>query len=237
MASTRKSHRSANISWNRHGLFYRVETMPSPTASLSLPQHLQLVQPAEDIEMVLDALAEIVEGWASECMEREGRMLLMICVLRGGVFFFSDLVQRIGYSIEPAFCRAWSYAKTVTARPEDSVRIDWPEVNVTGRDVVLVDNICDTGRTFARAVADLRQHDPASIRTVSFIRRKRQRLIHEPTLSGLSYLGDEWLVGYGLRDRGTTMMNARIVARVVQEHDAGLRVRNSNAPFAGLTVF
>ena len=204
--------------------------------AVSLPQHLEVVQPAEDIEVVLDSMAAVVEDWARECMERDGRMLLMMCVLRGGAFFFSDLVQRVGYSIEPAFCRAWSYAKDMTARPEDAVRIEWPEVNVTGRDVVLVDNICDTGRTFARATEELRHREPARVRTVAFLRRKQPSIIHEPTLSGVSYLGHEWLVGYGLRDRGTTMMNARVVARVRDTEASGFTANNSSSPFAYKTL-
>ncbi len=209
-----------------------------PSASLvSLPQHLDLVQSSEDIEAVLDCLASVVESWARECQERDGRMLLMMCVLRGGAFFFSDLVQRIGYSIEPAFCRAWSYAKDMTAKPEESVKIDWPEVNVTGRDVVLVDNICDTGRTFARATKEILAREPAQVRTVSFVRRKQRVIVHEPTLSGVSFIGPEWLVGYGLRDRGTTMMNARLIARVKNTEGSGFTANNSTSPFVHKVVF
>ncbi|WP_221031097.1 phosphoribosyltransferase [Actomonas aquatica] len=196
-----------------------------------------MVQSAEDIEAVLDCLAVEVEGWAQECQERDGRMLLMMCVLRGGAFFFSDLVQRIGYSIEPAFCRAWSYAKDMTAKPEDAVKIDWPEVDLRGRDVVLVDNICDTGRTFAQATVEVLAREPARVRTVSFLRRKQVEVIHEPTLSGVSYTGPEWLVGYGLRDRGTTMMNARLVARVRDTENTGFTANNSSSPFAYKAVF
>ncbi|MCF3649777.1 phosphoribosyltransferase [Synoicihabitans lomoniglobus] len=198
---------------------------------ISLPQHLELVQPAEDIDMVVDALAVDVEAWARDCLEQDGRMLLMMCVLRGGAFFFSDLLQRIRYSVEPAYCRGWSYAKDLTAKPAEAVTIDWPEVDVTDRHVVLVDNICDTGRTFAHASAELMARDPASVRTVSLIRRKQPTVIHEPTLSGITYLGNEWLVGYGLRDRGTTMMNARMVARVRDTEKTGFTLNNSRSPF------
>lgn len=204
---------------------------------VSLPQHLELVQSAEDIEMALDCLAATVEEWARECQERDGRMLLMMCVLRGGAFFFSDLSQRIAYSIEPAYCRAWSYAKDITAKPEESVKIDWPEVNVTDRDVVVVDNICDTGRTFAKATADLWEREPTRVRTVSFMRRKQRNVIHEPTLSGVSFLGSEWLVGYGLRDRGTTMMNARLIARVKDTERSGFTANNSSSPSASNAMF
>jgi hypoxanthine phosphoribosyltransferase len=192
---------------------------------------LELVQSSEDIEVVLDRLAVEVEEWARVCMERDGRMLLMVCVLRGGAFFFSDLLQRIGYSVEPAFCRAWSYSKDVTARPEESVRIDWPEVNMAGRDVILVDNICDTGRTFACATAEAWEREPASVRTVSFVKRKQDKVVHEPTLSGVSFIGREWLVGYGLRDRGTTMMNARLIARAKDTENSGFTMNNSSSPF------
>lgn len=210
--------------------------MSGPTLS-ALPQHLELIQPTEAIDAVLDAMAPIVEDWARECMERSGRMLVMMCVLRGGVFFFSDLVQRIGYSVEPAFCRAWSYAKEVTAQPEESVRLEWPEIDLTGRDVVLVDNICDTGRTLARAAAEAWAGEAASVRTVVLAHRRQPRVVHEPTLTGFSYLGRDWLVGYGLRDRGTTMMNARVVARVRDTEELNALFGRSRSPFAYPNTF
>lgn len=135
--------------------------------------------------------------------------------------------------MEPPFCRGWSYAKDVNVRPEDSVRIDWPEVNLQGRHVGLVDNICDTGRTFALAVNELNAREPASVRAVSLIRSKSKRLVHEPTLSGVSYLENEWLVGYGMRDRGTTMMNARVVAAVRASESTGFTMNNACSPFVG----
>jgi hypoxanthine phosphoribosyltransferase len=118
------------------------------------------------------------------------------------------------HSVEPGFCRAWSYAKQANGQPEDTVRMDWQGLDVKGRDVVLIDNICDSGRTLAVASEWLHAWGARTVRTAVIVHRDRADSRHTPTLIGFVYPGSEWLVGYGLRDRDAQMMNTRLICTV-----------------------
>ena len=179
----------------------------------AVPAHLDELYSRSLIEARLAELAPVLDAWADEAVSATGRPLLVVCFLRGGVFFFSDLLQRMRHSVEPGFCRAWSYAKAGNERPEQSTRLDWQGLAVAGRDVVLVDNICDSGRTLAAACMHTLGAGARSVRSVVLVYRQRGDSVHTPTLAGFAYSGTEWLAGYGLRDR-EALMNAPVVYRV-----------------------
>lgn len=117
----------------------------------------------------------------------------------------------LSHSVEPGFCRAWSYAKGSNGHPEDTVRIDWQGLEVRDRHVVLIDNICDSGRTLATASAQLNSWGARKVRSTVIVHRQREDSHHTPTLTGFVYPRVEWLVGYGLRDQDAEMMNTRAI--------------------------
>jgi len=179
----------------------------------SLPPHLDELYPRPAIDERLDVLAATVDSWAAEAYQNSGSPLLAVCILRGGVFFFSDLLQRLATSVEPAFCRAWSYAKGMNGACEETLRLDWHGTKLDGRDVLLVDNICDSGRTLAVAWAQASQAGARSVRSITLVQRVRKDSVHTPTAAGFIYPGSEWLVGYGLRD-GEARTNLPSVYRI-----------------------
>ncbi len=154
--------------------------------------------------------------WAKGAESVTGQPLLVGCILRGGVFFFSDLLQAMRQSVEPAFCRAASYDKGENGQTGEGMVFEAETMEVEGRDLVLVDNICDRGRTFRVGVDYFRKAGARSVRTVALVRRVREDPEHVPTLSGFDYRGEEWLAGYGMRDRGR-WMNLPEVYRVAPE--------------------
>ncbi len=180
-----------------------------------LPAHLELLFSRPEIEARLQALAAEITGWSNEARAVTGQPLLAICVLRGGVFFFSDLLLRLGCSVEPGFCRASSYGRNQNEQPADALNLDLGGLEVAGRAVVVVDNICDSGRTFAVCQRAFESAGAASCRSVALVHRLRTDSSHTPTAAGFTYPGTEWLAGYGLRDRGE-WMNAPEVYRVLE---------------------
>lgn len=181
---------------------------------MRLPEHLDLLYTPDQIDSRLGELADTLDTWAAESKAETGRLLLAVCMLRGGVFFFSDVLLHMRHSVEPGFCRAWSYAKGLNGQPEDTVRMDWQGLDVRDRDVVLIDNICDSGRTLAVASEWLGVWGARKVRTAVIVHRERSDSRHTPTLTGFVYPGVEWLVGYGLRDRDADMMNTRVICTV-----------------------
>jgi hypoxanthine phosphoribosyltransferase len=176
----------------------------------ALPPHLELLYPRAEIESRIEGLAETLDTWAAESLLFTQQPLLAVCMLRGGVFFFADLLQRMRQSVEPAFCDASSYALAQNGAPESTLQLNWLGLNAAGRDVVLIDNLCDTGRTLATCHETLAAAGAHPVRSVVCIQRKRNDSIHAPTLSGFAYEGAEWLVGYGLRDRDSYMNHPEI---------------------------
>lgn len=181
---------------------------------MTLPDHLDLLYTPEQIEARLVELAMTMDTWAAEAQAETRRLLIAVCLLRGGVFFFGDVLLHMRQSVEPGFCRAWSYAKQANGRPEDTVRMDWQGLDVKDRDVVLIDNICDSGRTLAVASEWVRACGARKVRTAVVVYRERADSQHMPTLMGFRYPGAEWLVGYGLRDREAYLMNTRLICTV-----------------------
>jgi hypoxanthine phosphoribosyltransferase len=175
------------------------------------PKHLDLLYPSEAIDTQLDRLAATLDDWTGPAIADTGRLLLAVCLLRGGVFFFSDVLLHMHHSVEPAFCRAWAYSKVSNEKPEEIIRMEWQGLEPAGRDVVVFDNICDSGRTLVAAINWLKENGARSVRTVTMVYRERPDSAHKPTLAGFTFSGKEWLVGYGLRDRDAHMMNTRMI--------------------------
>lgn len=181
---------------------------------MEIPAHLEILHDEAAIHAALDRLAPEVDRWADGAEARTGRPLLALCVLRGGVFFFSDLMLRLTRSVEPAFCRAYAYAKTQNGAPLEQMHVDWQKLDPRGREVVLVDNICDSGRTLLHVNAWLLMQGARRVRTATMVHRLRADAAAAPDATGFTHEGDEWLVGYGMRDQAAACMNARWIARV-----------------------
>jgi hypoxanthine phosphoribosyltransferase len=126
-----------------------------------------------------------------------GRDLHVIGVLHGAFVFMADLVREIRRPMTCDFLRVSSYgAGTVSSgRLKMSIDFDRP---IRGRDVLLVEDIVDTGRTASKVLASLLRKRPASLRLCA--------LLHKPSRSEvpvtIDYLGfrvpDKFVVGYGL---------------------------------------
>ena len=75
----------------------------------SVPPHLIPFATAEEVRQRVAQLGEEVGCWAAEVLATSGRQPLALCLLRGGVFFFSDLLLACPATVEPAFCRCRAY--------------------------------------------------------------------------------------------------------------------------------
>ncbi len=187
---------------------------------MDLPEHVEILHSEAEIDDALDRMAEEVDRWAEGAQARTGKMLLALCVLRGGVFFYSDLLLRMKRSVEPVFCRAYSYAKTDNGTPLERMFVDWQLLKPEGREVLLVDNICDSGRTLMHVDAWLRMQGARRVRSATVIHRLRRDAMTEPTLTGFTYPGTEWLVGYGMRDQHAHLMNTRWIGKIRAQAEA-----------------
>jgi hypoxanthine phosphoribosyltransferase len=134
----------------------------------------------------------------SRDIERDfaGLELVVVSLLNGTVMFLADLIRRLSLPLRLDFMGVSSYG--AATRPGALVFTKELRLGVRGRDVLLVDDILDTGRTLAAVVARLRALRPRRIRTCVLLNKAARRL--EPIRA--DYVGfeipDFFVVGYGL---------------------------------------
>lgn len=157
--------------------------------------------PKEDIARVLcseEYIATRVTELAGELTQRfEGKRPVMICVLKGASFFYTDLCRRMDCALDLDFISVSSYG--ASSQSTGVVRLNKDlEHDITGRDIVLVEDIIDSGLTMQYLKTLFAARHPASITTISFLDKS---CCHPPELApdfcGLA-LGNEFVVGYGL---------------------------------------
>lgn len=165
-----------------------------------IPENFRLQYGVELLAQRVRETGTEITTWAREVRNNSGQDVLAIPVLRGGIFFFSDLVRSVAASIEIAPVRTVGYDSTTNGVATDSVSIIADSLNVKGRSVLLVDDICDSGRTFAALDILLRKNGATEVRTAVLIKRIFEHKTFDPSWVGFEYRGPEWFVGYGMDD-------------------------------------
>lgn len=127
-----------------------------------------------------------------------GKDLLLVCILKGGVLFLSDLIRAVHIPHAIDFMAISSYGGE---RTESSgvVRILMDlNANIENRNVLIVEDIVDTGRTLAYITDNLRTRNPASVKICALLNKPSRREVDVR----LDYIGfdipNEFVVGYGL---------------------------------------
>jgi hypoxanthine phosphoribosyltransferase len=127
----------------------------------------------------------------------EGKDLLLICVLKGGLMFLADLMREIHLPVEIDFMAVSSYGDATESSGVVRILMDLDQ-NVQGRHVLIVEDIIDTGRTLKYIIDNLRTRGPASIKVCTLLNKPSRRVLDIP----LDYVGftipDRFVVGYGL---------------------------------------
>jgi hypoxanthine phosphoribosyltransferase len=126
-----------------------------------------------------------------------GRSPTLIGVLTGSLVLLADLMRQIDLPLRIGLVQARSYRGAATRPGELELHLDLlPEI--TGQDVLLVDDIFDTGYTLDALVSKLRQHEPRSLRSAVLLRKLgRQAVKIEPDYVAFD-VPDVFVVGYGL---------------------------------------
>jgi hypoxanthine phosphoribosyltransferase len=161
----------------------------------------QLHNPAQIQDRVAQLGAEIAP-WVSTLQQRTKLDVVCIPVMRGGFFFAADLMRSIPHSLELCPVTTSSYSSASNDTPHLTVQVDIRGVEVQGRGVLIVDDICDSGRTLAVLCEKLQLVGAQEVQTVTLIQRKTDRILHAPKWVGFQYDGPEWFVGYGMEDAG-----------------------------------
>lgn len=161
--------------------------------------HYQLLDDLERIVVDEGRLKRRIAELGSEISERYrgSDSLTVIAIINGALVFSADLVRQITIPVQLDCMRVSSYDSELNdqQRPEiiDMLRLDLRE-----RDVLIVDDILDTGHTLEKVIHEIRRLHPASVALAVLLEKKGRREVSlEPEFIGFS-IEDEFVVGYGL---------------------------------------
>ena len=154
----------------------------------------------EDIDRVLFSESTILEGIervAADVTEHfRGRDFTVVSVLKGAGIFSADLIRRIPIPLELAFVSASSYGDRTTA---GELEISFfPTGEIEGRNLLLVDDILDTGRTMARLKREFLDRGAAEVSTCVFLDKPSRRSVELDADFRVLEVEDKFVVGYGL---------------------------------------
>ena len=144
-----------------------------------------------------DELREGVSEMASQIRQFYGSSpLTIVGILTGSIVLLADLIRLLDMPLRVGVLQASSY-RGGTRRSSLTVNSDMM-LDVTGRDVLLVDDIFDTGHTLVEVITQLQQCEPRSLRSAVMLRKRgRQEVDASPDFVAFE-IPDEFVVGYGL---------------------------------------
>ena len=144
-----------------------------------------------------DVAAKIAEMGAQISKDYEGESVYLLCILKGGVFFTTELAKHITVPVNIDFMSVSSYGGETTS--SGIVRIvkdlDTP---IEGKNVLIAEDIIDTGRTLAYLMEHLKQRKPKSLKLCTLL-DKPDRRVSDVKVDYTGFeIPDEFVVGYGL---------------------------------------
>jgi hypoxanthine phosphoribosyltransferase len=144
---------------------------------------------------VIDRRVRELAGQISR--DYEGREPLIVGILNGAFIFMADLIRALDVPCRVDFVRLASYGAGSVSSGEIRIGKDL-ETPIAGRDVLIVEDIVDTGLTLSRLVEILWKRQPASLRVCAFLdKRERRRVPFTADYVGFP-IPDRFVVGYGL---------------------------------------
>lgn len=145
----------------------------------------------EELEKIVQRIgAQISEDY-------KDKKLMLVCVLKGSVMFMSDLMKNITIPCSIDFLAAESYGARTKSSGEVKITKDLSE-DIRGYDIVLVEDILDSGRTLKKLTEFLKMKEPSSITICTLLDKPARREVE----INAKYIGaevqDQFVVGYGL---------------------------------------
>ncbi|MBS6643562.1 MAG: hypoxanthine phosphoribosyltransferase [Clostridiaceae bacterium] len=128
----------------------------------------------------------------------EGKQIHLICILKGGVFFTCELAKRITVPVSLDFMSVSSYGSGTASSGVVRIIKDLDEP-LEGKDVLIVEDIIDSGRTLAYLIEVLKQRNPRSVKLCTLLDKPERRVKKQVQVDYTCFtIPDEFVVGYGL---------------------------------------
>lgn len=145
----------------------------------------------EDIDNAVKKLASLIKR------DFDDEKIIFVCLLKGSFMFTSDLVRCINNPSMVDFMRVSSYGNAMTSKGEISITKDLEE-NIEGENVLIVEDIIDSGLTLKYVSEMLRKRKPKALKICALLdKRARREVEMEADYVGLT-IDDGFIVGYGI---------------------------------------
>lgn len=155
---------------------------------------------AETIRVMIseeDVDAKIAEMGRKISEDYEGRQVHLICILKGSVFFMCELAKRITVPVSMDFMSVSSYGDGTTSSGIVKIAKDLDE-SLEGKDVIVIEDIIDSGRTLYYLMDVLKKRNPNSMKLCTLL-DKPERRVKDVKVDYVGFnIPDEFVVGYGL---------------------------------------
>ena len=156
-----------------------------------MAETVRMLVSEEDVDQRISELGkQISEDYA-------GKQVHLICILKGGVFFLCELAKRITVPVSLDFMKVGSYGDGTTSSGIVKIDKDLDE-SLEGKDVIIVEDIIDSGRTLYYLLDVLKKRNPNSMRLCTLL-DKPERRVKDVKVDYVGFsIPDEFVVGYGL---------------------------------------
>ena len=156
-----------------------------------MSEKISVLIPEEEIRK------RIAEVGAQLSRDYEGEEVLMICILRGGVFFACELAKHLTVPVSMDFMCVSSYGSGTVSSGRVKIIKDLYE-NIEGKHVLIAEDIVDSGNTLSTLIKILQVRKPASIRLCTLLDKPERRVVDIKADYSCFEIPDKFVVGYGL---------------------------------------
>jgi hypoxanthine phosphoribosyltransferase len=156
-----------------------------------MAEHVRVLLTEEEVDKRIKEIGEQISR------DYAGKTVHLVCVLKGGSFFMCELAKRITVPVSLDFMSVSSYGKDTKSCGVVKIVKDLDE-SITGKDVLVVEDIVDSGRTLSYLLEMLNDRKPASLHLCTLLDKPERRVIDvDVNYTGFE-IPDEFVVGYGL---------------------------------------
>ena len=154
-------------------------------------EHIEVLLSEEEVDARIQEIGDMISK------DYAGKEVHLICVLKGGSFFMCELAKRITVPVSLDFMSVSSYGADTKSSGVVKIVKDLDE-SLTGKHVLVVEDIVDSGRTLSHLLKMLKDRGPADVRLCPLLDKPDRRVVDVKVDYTGFQIPDEFVVGYGL---------------------------------------
>jgi len=169
-----------------------INSRPTWEKNMSHTAQLKVLFSRQQIETTVSRLAAEINR------DYQGKRPLLVGVLKGSCILLSDLVRQLAIPVEIEFVALASYGRSTQSSGRVKVVKGLSDASVRGRDILIVEDILDTGLSLSRLLNYLKKKKPASVKICVLLDKPSRRKVEVKVDYGGLIVPDRFIVGYGL---------------------------------------